>query len=346
MSNKYFIRWYNSAMKKMSNTALNKIGDTIRAQRHDSDYKNAVEELNNWREAHGAILDSYYNKCVKLSKRINKIDIIVAQRLKRLPTIIGKLNSFENMRLSSMQDIAGVRIIASDMEQLSAIEKRISKWRHLIRVKDYISNPKNSGYRGKHFIFEENGMFTEIQLRTQFQHIWATSVETIDILRGTSLKEKDDNSYWHDFFCQVSSIFAITEGTPSISVYSKFGITDLCGLLQKNMDEHQINKKIASYALTEPIADNMKGKKAYYIVVTLNFKEREAAVISFKESEYHLAFKEYKAREQNNPQIEQTVLIALNQINKIRDAYPNYFMNLSNFLSIIDFVLAKNKKKE
>lgn len=332
-------------MEKMSNTALNKIGDIIRAQRHDSDYKNAVEELNNWREAHGAILDSYYDKCVKLSKKIDKNDIIVAQRLKRLPTIIGKLNRFENMRLSSMQDIAGVRIIASDMKQLSAIEKRILRWRHLIRAKDYIGNPKNSGYRGKHFIFEENGMFTEIQLRTQFQHIWATSVETIDTLRGTSLKEKDDNLYWHDFFCQVSSIFAIAEGTPAISVYSKSGIAELCDLLQKNMDAHQINKKIASYALTEKIVNNEEVKEAYYIVVTLNFKEKEATVIKFEESEYHLAFEEYKTREQNNPQTEQTVLIALNQINKIREAYPNYFMNLSNFLSIIDFVLAKNKKK-
>ncbi|MBQ3297017.1 RelA/SpoT domain-containing protein [Candidatus Saccharibacteria bacterium] len=333
-------------MEKMSNTALNKIGDVIRAQKHDSDYKNAVETLNNWREAHGAILDSYYDKCVKLAKRIDKNNIIVAQRLKRLPTIIGKLNRFEDMRLSSMQDIAGVRIIASDMKQLSAIEKRIVKWKHLKRVRDYINNPKDSGYRGKHFIFEKNGMFVEIQLRTQFQHIWAASVETIDIFRGTSLKEKDDNSYWHDFFCQVSSIFAIAEGTPVISVYSKFGIAELCSLLQENMGAHQINKKIVSYALTDPIVNNEKVKKAYYIVVTLNFKEKKADVISFKESEYHLAFKEYKTREQNNPRTEQTVLIALNQINKIREAYPNYFMNLSNFLGIIDFILAKNKKKE
>ena len=207
-------------MKNMSNTALNKIGDIIRAQRYDSDYENAVKALNNWREVHGAILDSYYDKCVKLAKKIDKNNIIVAQRLKRLPTIIGKLNRFEDMRLSSMQDIAGVRIIVSDMKQLSTIEKRISRWRNLKRVKDYISNPKASGYRGKHFIFEKNGMFIEVQLRTQFQHIWATSVETIDIFRGTTLKEKDDNSYWHDFFCQVSSIFAIAEGTPAISVYN------------------------------------------------------------------------------------------------------------------------------
>ena len=333
-------------MKEMSNTALNKIGDTIRAQRHDSDYEKAVEALNNWREAHGAILDSYYDKCVKLAKKIDKNNIIVAQRLKRLPTIIGKLNRFEDMRLSSMQDIAGVRIIVSDMKQLSTIEKRILRWRNLKRVKDYIGNPKASGYRGKHFIFEKNGMFIEIQLRTQFQHIWATSVETIDIFRGTTLKEKDDNSYWHDFFCQVSSIFAIAEDTPVISAYNKFGIAELCSLLQENMDAHHIYRRIAIYALMNPIVNNDEVKKAYYIVVTLNFKEKKAGIIGFKESEYHLAFEEYKTREQNDPQAEQTVLIALNQINKIREAYPNYFMNLSNFLNVIDHVLAKNKKKE
>lgn len=229
-------------MRKISNTALNKIGDIIRTQKHDLDYKNAVETLNNWREAHGAVLDNYYDKCVKLSKRIDK-NIIVAQRLKRLPTIIGKLSRFEDMRLSSMQDIAGVRIIVSDMKQLSAVEKRIKRWRYLKRVKDRINNPKNSGYRGRHFIFEKNGMFIGIQLRTQFQHLWATSVETIDIFRGTSLKEKDDNSYWHDFFCQVSSIFAIAEGVPTVSVYRAFSITELCSLLQENINTHQIDKK-------------------------------------------------------------------------------------------------------
>ena len=67
--------------------------------------------------------------------------------------------------------------------------------------------------------------------------------------------------------------------------------------------------------------------------------------MSFKETEYHLAFEDYKKKEQNSPKVEQTVLIALNQINKVREVYPNYFMNLNNFLSVIDFILAKNKKK-
>lgn len=188
-------------------------------------------------------------------------------------------------------------------------------------------------------------MFVEVQLRTQFQHIWATSVETIDIFRGTSLKEKDDSSYWHDFFCQVSSIFAIAEGTPTVSVYKKFGIAELCNLLQENINTYQIDKKIASYALAGPIVNNERIRKVYYVVITLNFKEKKANVISFKESEYHLAFKEYKTREQNNPRTEQTVLVALNQIDKLQEAYPNYFMSLSNFLSIINFILAETRKR-
>lgn len=55
--------------------------------------------------------------------------------------------------------------------------------------------------------------------------------------------------------------FAIAEGIPVISVYSKFGIAELCSLLQENIGAHQINKKIVSYALTDPIINNEKVKK-------------------------------------------------------------------------------------
>lgn len=34
----------------------------------------------------------------------------------------------------------------------------------------------------KHFILEKNGMSVEIQLRTQLQHIWTTSVEAMIFL--------------------------------------------------------------------------------------------------------------------------------------------------------------------
>lgn len=334
-------------MNSLSNTTLNKIGDSIRNGKYNTQYGNhtAIEILDTWREAHGKILDEYYDKCIALTKKIDKNNIIVAQRLKRLPTIIEKLNRFKNMRLSSMQDIAGIRIIVDGMTQLNKIEQEIKNWDNLKRVSDYIKEPKKSGYRGKHFIFEQDGLYVEIQLRTQLQHLWATSVETTDVFRGTMLKEIDDTTCWHDFFCQVSSIFAITEESPTAPGYRNLNISELCNDLQKNLDTNHIMDQITSFALTDPIVSNEKLKDTYYMVITLDSNKKEAHISSYKESDYHSAFNEYKRKEHFNSSTEQTVLVGLNQVKKVRDAYPNYFMNLSNFYSAIMYILAKNKKK-
>lgn len=331
----------------LSNSAINKIGNIIREGESAVDYTSALKTLNVWRESHGELMDEYYDKCVRLAERIDKNNLIVAQRLKRMPTIIGKLNRFKGMRLSSMQDIAGVRIIVGDMEQLKEVDSHIKRWRHLFKIRDYISSPKDSGYRGKHFIFKKNGMFVEIQLRTQLQHLWATSVETTDIFRGAALKERDDRTCWHDFFCQVSSIFAIVERAKVVPEYRNFSIRELRKMLDDNMTENKIRPQIVSFALTDPVVNNNeKIKNAYYVVMVLNFKKKVATVLGYGEDEYRLAFGEYQRQEKKSPRTTLVVLAAVSQIKKIREAYPNYFMDLNNFLGIINFVLEKTKKNE
>ena len=329
----------------LSNSTIDKIGEIIRQGKNVNEYDASVAILNEWRESHGEILDEFYDKCVVLAEKIDKSNIIVAQRLKRLPTIIGKLNRFKNMRLSSMQDVAGVRVVVDDMDQFRKVERQIRRWENLVKISDYIDEPKSSGYRGKHYIFKKNGMFVEIQLRTNLQHLWATSVETTDLFRGSSLKEKDDGTYWHDFFCQVSSIFALSENAKPVFDYKGLGLGELCDLLGDNMRRNHIDSQITSFALTEPIIADQRAKNAYYMVISLDFGKKEATITRYKESEYHKAFEKYRQLEQANAANKQTVMIAVNQIKKIRDAYPNYFMNLSVFLIIINFILANNNKK-
>ena len=336
--------WYNRSMG-FSNSAIDKIGDIVRRGKSADGYDEAVKSMNLWREAHGDLLDDFYDKCVKMAEEIDGDSIIVAQRLKRLPTIIGKLSRFKNMRLSRMQDIAGVRIIVDGMEQLEIVEKRIKRWKNLVKVSDYIEKPKDSGYRGKHFIFKRDGMFVEIQLRTDLQHLWATSVETTDIFRGASLKERDDATCWHDFFCQVSSIFALSEGVAPVSEYSGLSLGGLCETLRENMRKNHIDSQIASFVLTEPIVADKRIKGAYYIVIVLDFKKKKATTIKYREADYHIAFRDYERLEQQGVKDRQVVLIAVNKVQKIREAYPNYFMNLSTFLNIISFILAKSSEK-
>lgn len=323
----------------ISNSTINKAGEIIRRGEKDKEFEKAVEILNLWREAHGAIMDEYYDKCVKLKERIDPKNIIVAQRLKRLPTIIGKLGRFKSMRLASMQDVAGIRIIVEDMAQLTKIEKTIKKWTGFKKESDYLDYPKPSGYRGKHLIFKKDGMMVEIQLRTSLQHLWATSVETVDILNNSSLKFRIDNSYWHDFFCQVSSIFAVAEGTKVLDEYQGKSLNQIRIALRNNMSNHKINSQIRSFAFADLIVDDERVKNSYYYVITLDFNRRKAKVSGYKDEKYHSAVEEYQRLERENDNNEQTVLVAVDQIRKVKEAYPNYFMNLDSFLSIIDFLL-------
>lgn len=110
---------------KISNSAVNRVGDVIRGGTKGAEYDEAILVLDEWRKEHGALMDEYYDRCVELNKKLRFKNVIVAQRLKRLPTIISKLNRYKDMELSRMQDIAGVRIVVENMEQLRKVEREI-----------------------------------------------------------------------------------------------------------------------------------------------------------------------------------------------------------------------------
>lgn len=92
---------------KCSKNQINKAGKTLSLPDISSKEKNeALFVLNNWRASHGYPLQEIYN----ILKEINP-DAIVAQRLKRLDSIIGKLKRFENMSLYRMQDLGGLELL-------------------------------------------------------------------------------------------------------------------------------------------------------------------------------------------------------------------------------------------
>ena len=74
---------------------------------------------------------------------------------------------------------------------------------------DYISNPKDDGYRSIHLVYKlkrEPRLFIEIQVRSYFQHIWATAVETFGTLKSSSFKSGHGEKEWLKFF-QFSKLY-------------------------------------------------------------------------------------------------------------------------------------------
>ena len=133
-------------------------------------------DLQNWLNAYGG---SYY----------------IAQRLKRKPQIVRKLNRL-SVRLTQLQDIGGCRIIVEknqDVEKLRKfIEEKISAQSNfkLTRVTDYREKGRDdTGYRSLHLMLEKNGVKLELQIRSRIQHYWAESIERTSVIYGYHLKE-------------------------------------------------------------------------------------------------------------------------------------------------------------
>jgi putative GTP pyrophosphokinase len=104
---------------------------------------------------------------------------VVTQRLKRVPTIAGKLLREPGMKLSRMADIGGVRAILPDQAAAYRVASRLRRNWTITRVRDYVAEPKEDGYRALHLISRNRGRLIEIQLRTPHQDAWANFVETL-----------------------------------------------------------------------------------------------------------------------------------------------------------------------
>jgi putative GTP pyrophosphokinase len=93
-----------------------------------------------------------------LRQKLKGVDekAIVAQRLKRAPSIILKLQRFEGMKLARMQDIGGLRVVVASVTKVKELENeyRGSRFKHdLVSSKNYIEEPKEDGYRSIHLIY-------------------------------------------------------------------------------------------------------------------------------------------------------------------------------------------------
>ena len=119
-----------------------------------------------------------YNPIEHIKTRIKESDSIV-KKLRRY----GYETSIENM-VKYVNDIAGVRIICSFTSDIYRLAEMIGNQSDLkvLSIKDYIKNPKESGYKSYHMLvsvpifLSESVVDTkvEIQIRTIAMDFWAS----------------------------------------------------------------------------------------------------------------------------------------------------------------------------
>lgn len=141
--------------------------------------------------------------------------VIVAQRLKRMPQIINKLDRFDTMRLSQMEDIAGCRAVLGNVREVEAVGRRIEqKWK-VRYCSDYRDEGKpGTGYRALHYVVIRQDRLVEVQLRTGRQHNWAEAVERTANRTRHDLKDGQGPADLLEYFRIASDLFwALDNGT-------------------------------------------------------------------------------------------------------------------------------------
>jgi ppGpp synthetase/RelA/SpoT-type nucleotidyltranferase len=279
--------------------------------------------------------------------RTQNTEVVVAQRHKRKNTIFDKLNRYPGMKLSRMDDVAGCRLIFPDIETLQNFRDSFHKAKFKHHLKNdpdkynYITNPKGTGYRGIHDVYEYDvrsssnahlkGLLIELQYRTKIQHAWATTVEVIGHITNSQPKfERGDERYQRAMVYASEILARAHEDMPGpVPGISNKELIDLFD--EVDSDIH-LTRSLGGLNQVKTIHSEKKN------VILIFDKAGNLSIESYTSASEALI--RLFDIEKKNPDLD-VVLVRADTSDEVRFAYKNYFSDATDFLTL----LRQGKKK-
>ena len=245
----------------------------------------------------------------------------------------------------------------SRAEYVYALYKAVSdnrKSRQILELppNDYIARPKRDGYRSLHQVFryvsdkhpEANGLRIELQIRTRLQHAWATAVETLGAIEKASFKTGEGNDAVKRYFQLASALFSLDEGQP---------VTEPCkGMCHKELvrEFEALDKRLEATAKLRTLAvrqlpkitgrDRKNGLLLLVLKVSPNGDSQLDVQRYDNVSVAEMAYSGIELLNKDNPAV-YVLLMNTNNVSKLQQAYPNYYLDASLYLENIKRVCEK-----
>jgi putative GTP pyrophosphokinase len=148
-------------------------------------YEQAVEELKLKLKGikYGFVKAGRYSPIEFVVGRVKKVDSLLKKA--REKGIDFHLDTWMEEVSREITDIAGLRVVCRYIDDVREVQQLLQEREDIVvhDIKDYIANPKESGYRSIHMIVsytvyhgsEKRTLFCEIQIRTLGMNFWATN---------------------------------------------------------------------------------------------------------------------------------------------------------------------------
>lgn len=337
--------WAEPSFSKSQVDAAGRIitKDFLKGEVTANDYVHALDVINNWRSSHSFPLNTFQATLRKKGRKIDN-DCLVAQRIKRLFSVRLKLHRFPGLRLSQIQDIGGCRVVLKDVDSVRQLVEtyRKSDLKHsLARIDDYLARPQQSGYRGVHLIYKYysdkstvyNDLKIEIQVRSQYQHAWATAVETVGTFLSQSLKSSIGEEEWLRFFALMGTAIAYEEGTapvPGTSTNYNEIITEL-SILADSLD---VINRLEIYGNALQFFE--QDQDGQYYLLELDPVEKRVLVRGYSRNDLAQAQSDYlEVEKRTKDTLSDAVLVSVDSLAALQKAYPNYFLDTRVFIGLV-----------
>ncbi|MFJ4253741.1 hypothetical protein [Microbacterium sp. NPDC090003] len=304
-----------------------------------------------WRRAHAYPMNTWQIRVRRYAKGIEGSSVV--QRLKRMPSIEKKLQRFDNMQLSTIQDLGGVRVIVPRVADVRMLQRKLLDRpgeHQLTGHEDYLTSPKPDGYRSVHLVHAYGtrrstpweGLRVEVQIRTRIQHTWATAVETVDLFTGQRLKSGAGDEWWREFFALMSGELAAAEGLPAVPGVSA-DVAERRKRLQEIQDEFDVLKRLSAFRHVTSDGSGYSGK---FLVLDLDIRDTFITINSFPDRDE--AIRKYESLERHvrdNPYYD-ILFVAIDDVDDLKEAYPNYFADLRDFINLVENAISLKRYGE
>jgi len=209
----------------LSKTQIDRLGDRLKGGSHEEIDLRLLED---YRRSFG----DAYQEVVRIIRERGQSP--TGRLAKSTPSVVDKLKR-ESIRLSQIQDIAGCRIVVTDVIEQEQVVETLAAAFHGASVRDRREEP-SYGYRAVHIVAEMFGKPIEIQVRTSLQHMWANLSEKSSDVLSPKIKYGGGPVKWRNF---------LDKGSQSVAAYE---------VLEKIHSEavtaHEVFEKSHSKAVT------------------------------------------------------------------------------------------------